>query len=319
VLTVARRLNAARPFAAVALLATFMVVDLAWNNAPHVSTALAPQLYEALEQGTANETVQLLKARLRSTAAPDRRDRVELIGIDYHWPNLPLAQDFDHVFGHNPLRLRTFQEATHAGDTVALASQRMFSPLYPSYRSAFADLVGVRLIATGEPIEQIDPSLQPEDLIYVGRTADAFVYENPRALPRVMLVKRWLAADFKEIVRSGWPDVDPRQTVLLEQPPLTPPHTGEGNDDSGSVRLLRYANTEVTVEVDSSTGGILVLNDVWHPWWRATVDSTATGILKANVMFRAVVVSPGRHIVRFAFHPLTGALSELRAKLRSMP
>ena len=106
----------------------------------------------------------MLKERLAAAAAPDRRDRVEMIGVGYHWPNLGLAQGFDHVFGHNPLRLRWFYEATRVGDTVALGSQRQFSPLYPSYRSAFADLFGVRFIATGVPIEQIDTSLKPGDL-----------------------------------------------------------------------------------------------------------------------------------------------------------
>ena len=95
--------------------------------------------------------MRLLKARIAATAAPDRRDRIEAIGIGYHWPNLSLAQDFDHVFGHNPLRLRWFKEATQVGDTVAIPSQRRFSPLYPSYHSAFADLLGVRFIATGVP------------------------------------------------------------------------------------------------------------------------------------------------------------------------
>ena len=152
-----------------------------------------------------------------AAAAPDRRDRVELIGIGYHWPNLGLAQGFDHVFGHNPLRLRWFQEATHAGDTVALPSQRQFSPLYPSYRSAFADLLGVRFIATGVPVEQIDTSLKPGDLNFIARTKDAYVYENPRALPRVMLLTDWRLADFDDLLRNGWPDVDPRRTVLLKK------------------------------------------------------------------------------------------------------
>ncbi len=316
VLFVARRSSPAWPFAAMVLIAAFMAADLAWNNAPHVSTGLPPQRYDALQQGTANDTVRLLKAQLKATAAPDRRDRVELIGIGYQWPNLSLAQDFDHVFGHNPLRLRGFQEATHAGDTVALASQRMFSPLYPSYRSTFADLLGVRFIATGRPVEEIDTSLKPGDLAYVAHTKEAYVYENPRALPRVMLVGHWLAADFDAIVRGGWPNVDPRQTVLLEHAPPGFPITSSASAP-GSARLLRYANTEVTVEVDCLGGAMLLLNDVWQPWWQASVDSTATEILKANVIFRAVAVPPGHHIVRFSFHPFTGALAELRAKLTS--
>jgi dolichyl-phosphate-mannose-protein mannosyltransferase len=314
VLILARRLDAQWPLAATGLIAAFMAVDLAWNNAPHVSTALAPQRYDALRQGTGNETVRLLKARLAAAAAPDRRDRVELIGIGYQWPNLSLAQDFDHVFGHNPLRLRSFQEATHAGDTVALPSQRTFSPLYPSYRSAFADLLGIRFIATGVPVEEIDSSLEPGDLDAIAHTKDAYVYENPRALPRVMLMTDWRVADFDELIRSGWPSVDPRRTVLLQHAP-TGFSSGAAAGSGGTARLLRYANTEVMVKVDAPAGGILLLNDVWHPWWRARVDAAETEILKANVIFRAVVVAPGRHVVRFSFHPFAGALAELRTKL----
>src|SRR5262249_16238433 len=161
VLVLARRLDARSPAAAVALLAAFMALDLAWNNAPHVSTALPPARFDALRPNTDDEPGPLLQAPPPRAGAPggDRRDRVELIGIEYHWPNLSLAQDFDHVFGHNPLRLRWFEEATHVGDTVAVPEQRVFSPLYPSYRSAMADLLGVRFIATGVAVEEIAAGL----------------------------------------------------------------------------------------------------------------------------------------------------------------
>jgi hypothetical protein len=300
--------------AAVALIAAFMAVDLRWNNAPHVSTALPRDRFDALRHNSRNETVRLLKARLAAAAAPDRRDRVELIGIDYHWPNLSLAQGFDHVFGHNPLRLRWFYEATHVGDTVALGSQRWWSPLYPSYRSTVADLLGVRFIATGVPVEEIDSSLKPGDLTLIAQTKDAYVYENPRALARVMLLTDWRLADFDELLRSGWPAVDPRETVLLKKPPIgfsRSAAVGMG----GSARLLRYANTEVVVEVTAPGGGILLLNDVWHPWWRASVDGADTEIMKADVIFRAVVVPRGRHVVRFSFHPFAGAWAEAIDKL----
>jgi hypothetical protein len=315
VLALAGPLQIRSPAAATALIAAFIAADLAWNNAPHVSTALPQERFEALRQPPSNETVRLLKARLAAAAAPDRRDRVELIGIDYHWPNLALAQDFDHVFGHNPLRLYWFKDATRVGDTVALASQRHFSPLYPSYRSAFADLLGVRFIATGVPIEQIDASLKPGDVNFIARTGDAYVYENPRALPRVMLLTEWQLVDFAELMHGGWPSgIDPRRVVLLNKAPgELSRRTTVGN--AGSARLVRYANTEVVVEVDSPAGAILVLNDVWHPWWRASVDGGAAEILRANAIFRAVVVARGRHLVRFTFDPFAGALSELAGKL----
>src|SRR4029453_6330085 len=95
VLRLPRRIEARWPVAAAALIAAFMALDLAWNNAPHVSTALPPERFEALRPNTNDETVRLLKARLADAAAPDRRDRVEFIGIAYHWPKLLLAQRFD--------------------------------------------------------------------------------------------------------------------------------------------------------------------------------------------------------------------------------
>jgi hypothetical protein len=315
VLVLTRALNARWPLAAAGLLAAFMAVDLAWNYAPHISTALPPERFAALAPPSGNETVRLLHARLAQAAAPDRRDRVELIGIDYHWPNLGLAQNFDHVFGHNPLRQRSFYEATHVGDTVAIPPQRVFSPLYPSFRSTFADLLGVRFIATGVPVEQIDSSLKDGDLVFIARTSDAYVYENPHALPRVMLLTDWRLADFKELLRSGWPGVDPRRTVLLAKAPVG--FSRAAADGSGSARLLRYGNTDVVVETDAPSGGILLLNDVWQPWWRADVDGADTEILKADVIFRAVVVPRGRHIVHFTFHPFTGALAELTEKIRT--
>jgi hypothetical protein len=223
---------------------------------------------------------------------------------------MSLVHDLDHVFGQNPLRLRWFVEATKAQDTVAVVEQRLFSPLYAGYRSPLADLLGVRLIVTGVPVEKIDPSLKPGDLTLLARTKDAYVYENPRALPRVMLMNDWQVADFAALVRDGWGGVDPRRTVLLERFPATVPPLG----GTGTATLTRYTNTEIEVTVDAATGGVLVLNDVWHPWWRATLDGAPVEILRANVIFRAIVVPAGRHTVRFTFHPFSGALAQLGAK-----
>jgi hypothetical protein len=323
VLALARRL-ARWPLAAATLVAAFTTADLAWNNAPNESTGLPPAVYDALRVDTKNETVALIKTKLAEHAAPDRRDRVELIGIAYPWPNISLIHDFDHVFGHNPLRLETFAAATKVGDTVATPDQRPFSPLYPSYRSPFADLFGLRLIAIGVPVERIDSSLKPGDLTFVARTVDAYVYENPRALPRVFLAAAWRRADFAELIRDGWPEVDPRRVVLLEHAPaLLPLPAGERagvrglqtDELAGGTRIVSYKNTEVIIETDAPSAALLVLTDVWHPWWRAEIDGAPADMLKADVLFRAVAVPAGDHVVRFTFRPFAGAVSEIASKL----
>ena len=198
-------------------------------------------------------------------------------------------------------------------DTVAIPTQRTFSPLYPSYRSAFADLLGVRVIATGVPVEEIDTALEPGDLDFIARTPDAYVYENPRALPRVMLLTDWRLADFDELVRSGWPAVDPRRTVLLDR---EPPPLPTGAIGQGMATIRDYGTTTVTLAVDAPRGGYLVLNDVWHHWWQVEIDDRPAELLRANVLFRAVVVPPGKSTVRFVFRPLEGLYADIVARLR---
>jgi hypothetical protein len=191
----------------------------------------------------------------------------------------------------------------------------VFSPLYPRYRSAFADLLGVRLVATGIPVEQIDKNFQPGDLNFIARTKAAYIYENPRALPRVMMFSDWKVADPDRSTKEGWPaDVDPARTVLLDRTPPAPPLSSF--EAAGTARLVSYRNAEVVIETDSPSGGVVLLNDVWHPWWFAAIDDNETDIFRANAIFRAVQVPPGKRTVRFTFEPLRGAWKEVKEKLR---
>jgi len=301
------RLRERSPPLALLALVGWLLVDLGWNNGPNESTALPPTTYDALRPDTADPTLAAIKARLQETTSDTARDRVELAGLGFHWPNASLVHRLDNVLGYNPVRLADYAAATGAGDHVALPEQRTFAPLFPSYRSTLADLLGLRLVATGVPVEQIDPKLQPGDLTLLARTATGFVYENPSARPRVSFATHARAADFAAMLRDGrWPDVDLSTTVLLEGAPEQAA-PAQGAPAPAALRIVRYGATEIAVEVEAAAAGYLVLNDPYQPWWFAEVDGKEAPILKANVLFRAVPVSAGRHDVRFTFRPLLGA------------
>lgn len=316
VLAFAGRL-ATRRWALLAVVGAMMTFDLAVSNGPNESTALSPGQFDVLRADTNNDTIAYVRERLAATAAPDRRDRIELAGIDFHWPNASLVHNLDHDLGYNPLRLKIFEDATGAGDHLALPEQRVFSPLWPSYRSTMSDLIGLRFIATGVPIEQIDKTLQPGDLEFLTRTKDAYIYENKHALPRVLLPTCAVHVDFAQMVKDGrWPDLDYRTTVLLEGSPIC--RNSHADTAAGGARIRSYGNTEVVIEADAPRGGgYVVLNDVWHPSWAAELDGEPAPVLRANVMFRAVAVPEGRHEVRFVFRPLEGLWKRLIWPVRS--
>ena len=167
------------------------------------------------------------------------------------------------------------------------------------------------------PIEQVDKTLEADSFPLIARTKDAYVYENAGALPRVMFVTGWRTVDFETVLSEGFPpEFDPTKTVLIENQI----EEGEGpstdaESNSSKVKLTSYTNTEISIEVTAERAGFVVLNDVWHPWWSATVNGLDAEIVKANVVFRAVQIPAGKHIIKFSFKPLDGAFAELMEKI----
>jgi hypothetical protein len=297
--------QASAPLGAALFVAAILGLDLAVSNGPSESTGLPSAQYDVLRPDSANETVALIRRELARHAAPDRRDRVELAGIDFHWPNASMTHGFDHTLGYNPLRLGLYSRATGAGDHVALPDQRRFSPLFPGYDALLADLLGLRLVATREPLPA------PGGLRFIARTADAYLYENPRALPRVLAPARAERIDREALLITGaWPPgFDPRRTVLLSELPVRADCTPASQP--GRAAITGYANTRISVTVVSTGCGYLVLNDVWQRWWTAEVNGEPVPILEANGLFRAVAVPDGEAVVTFRFAPFSGLLDDL--------
>jgi hypothetical protein len=303
----------------VVLPALVLAGDLALNNGPNESTALPPASYEVLKPNCRNETVRFLSSRVRRENGSPWRDRVELVGLGFEWQNAALVHGFEGTLGYNPFRLGDVSNATGARDYIAGPDQRSFSRLFPSYASMMANLLGLRFIAVGAPIEEVDRGLKPGSLRLVARTADAYVYENPHALPRVLFVSDWKQADFDALIASGdWPQFDPLQTVLLDSAPEADEAVVKLAGQpaaSASVGIRHYENTKVVIEVTAPQSGFVVLHDVWHSWWTATVDGVDASILPANVLFRAVQVPAGRHIVTFEFNPISSAIADVGDRL----
>jgi hypothetical protein len=311
---------------ATALVSATMTMDLAVSNGPSESTALPTETYEILTPASTNETIATIRKLLAMNEAPDRRDRIELAGVGFHWPNASMVHGLDNTLGYNPLRLKLYSIATGAEDHVALPDQRRFSALMPGYRSLLADMLGLRYIVTGIAAEEIDKSLRPGDLALVARTSDAFIYENRSALPRVLLVPDALNANFDAILKSGkWPEFDPRRTVLLAGSGTTPlasdtsvaPRPARAGSAPSFARIVSYGTTQVTVSTITATPGYLVLNDVWHPWWTVTVNGAPAPLMQANVLFRAVAIPAGTSTVVFQFAPFAGLFQAISQRLKS--
>jgi hypothetical protein len=68
-------------------------------------------------------------------------------------------------------------------------------------------------------------------------------------------------------------------------------------------RLLRYGRNSLKLAVDVPAAGLVVINEKYAQGWRATLDGKPTRILRANYIFRGVLVPAGLHEIELRYRP----------------
>ena len=74
-------------------------------------------------------------------------------------------------------------------------------------------------------------------------------------------------------------------------------------DDTSMVKLTQYKPNNLTYEVKSDKGGVIVFSEIYYPGWTATVDGQKAEMGRVNYVLRALNVKPGNHKVILDFHP----------------
>jgi hypothetical protein len=168
-------------------------------------------------------------------------------------------------------------------------------------RDAFLDRTGVRF--------RVLPRSQASGrapVVPVPYLLDSFLYDWGAAVaPRVSLVRDAklvpdVGAEVEALFQDGW---NPRETVLIERETESAGDTGQP-ETAPAARIVADSANRVGVEAGvPAAGGYLVLLDSYADDWRVTVDGQPASLVRANGLFRAVRLNPGRHAVVFVYRP----------------
>ncbi len=141
-----------------------------------------------------------------------------------------------------------------------------------------------------------------DDQTLIYRSNDVAIYENKDLLPRAFLVHNaHVLDDTTAAVEMEREDFRPAANLILDRG--EPLDLGSVQTPEESVQILEYKPEHVSLSVNASSDGYLLLADAWFPGWVATVDGVETPILRGDLIFRAVRVKPGQHHIEFDYRP----------------
>ena len=210
--------------------------------------------------------------------------------------NESMLLGLEHVQGYNPVHLARYDDLIEAGN--GRGQDYHVANLFPrAFDRGVFDLLNGRWVVLNRRVDHRDPDLVGRRMaswreVYVDRQVR--VLENPDALPRA-----WVVHDARrvapgtavgQVVGGG---VDPRTTALL----ATAPPELDG-DARGTATVVDRGTDHLEVEVTTSGAGLLVVSEVFHPAWRATVDGHAADVVVVDDVLRGVAVPAGRHTVK---------------------
>ena len=74
-------------------------------------------------------------------------------------------------------------------------------------------------------------------------------------------------------------------------------------DSTAMVTLTAYEPNQLTYDVQSTKGGVLVFSEIYYPGWTATVDGEEVELGRVNYVLRAMPIRAGKHQVVLSFFP----------------
>ena len=328
-LVVLRR-RALRPFAASALVAA-TAGQLLWDNAASPLNAEPVSTYSAYTAPWPDQArgLAVLQAELARRRAEGARPRVEFLGVYGAWQNAGMLDKYEDTLGYNPLRVGDYARAVGANEDSWFADLRTYPDTFRGYNSRLASLLGLEYLVLRQPIVDMPRTFpRPRATLLFGGNCFYLYRLDVAPVPRATLATHLVPVDGATVLTTGnLPQFALGREALIEAAdasrvadhallppadgaPITRVSAATGDDPApagNSVRIIRYTDNAVTLDVDAPTAGVVVLHDVSYPGWTARVDGAAKPVLRADLLFRGVEVPAGHHTVEFAFQPFSPA------------
>ncbi len=197
------------------------------------------------------------------------------------------------IGGYHAAKLRRYQEMIDAH----------ISPEMKKVASAVAEAGGDMTKVNGDSIFPVLNMLNAKYFIMPLQGGQTVPLQNPYAYGNAWFVDKVKYVDNANQEIDGVGKVNLRHEAVADAKFKEQLGESVKQDDTSIVKLTGYKPNNLTYEVKSNKGGVIVFSEIYYPGWTATVDGQPAELGRVNYILRALNVKAGNHKVVLDFHP----------------
>ena len=209
------------------------------------------------------------------------------------------------IGGYHAAKLRRYQELIDA----------YISPEMQKTMPAIAQAGGDMTKVNGNSIFPVLNMLNAKYFIVPLQSNQTVAIQNPYVYGNAWFVDKitYVKNANEELDRLG--KLDLRHEAIADAGFRSQLGESKAQDSTSIVKITAYEPNQLTYDVRSATGGIVVFSEIFYPEWTATVDGKAVELGRVNYVLRALNVDKGHHTVVLTFDPKSVKQTETVAYL----
>lgn len=214
--------------------------------------------------------------------------------------------------GYDPLYIKRYGELITTASDGKIKTPSILTVLIDKngqYTDKILNLLGAKYLlhakGDGQNVWAFPFWQYPESFKLLWEDDQYQIFENKTSLARAFLIGDYQVAhqDQEVIDLMLSKKTDLSKIVILEKDPQITIEQCNNVTMEDNVKITSYTPNQVELSAESSCGKFLFLSDIFYPGWQAFVDQKETPILRANYVFRSVIIPPGQHQVVFRYLP----------------
>ena len=209
------------------------------------------------------------------------------------------------IGGYHAAKLRRYQELIDA----------YISPEMQKTMPAIAQAGGDMTKVNGNSIFPVLNMLNAKYFIVPLQDNKTVAIQNPYVYGNAWFVDKITYVKNANEELDGLGKLDLRHEAIADARFRSQLGESKAQDSTSIVKITAYEPNQLTYDVRSVTGGIVVFSEIFYPEWTATVDGKAVELGRVNYVLRALHVDKGHHTVVLTFDPKSVKQTETVAYL----